>query len=103
MSQQLRRVLAAVGLTAALLLLAAAPSRAAGSGKPMISRLSSVDVLSRAWSWLESFLQASTAPRAIHQKTVATGSTPVAPPPGPPPGPPPPTGQGNMIDPEGKT
>jgi len=98
MSQQLRRVLAAVGLTAALLLVAAAPSEAAGHGKPMISEVGSFDVLAHAWSWLESLLPAP-APRAIQRKTTYTGTAiPVSP------SPPPPStgGQGNMIDPEGR-
>ncbi len=97
MSQQLRRVLAAVGLTAALLLVAAAPSEAAGHGKPMISRTGSFDVLAQAWSWLESLVPAP-APRAIQRKTIYTGTIPVSP------SPPPPStgGQGNMIDPEGR-
>lgn len=99
MSRQLRRVLAAVGLTAALLLAAAAPSQAAGYGKPTMSRVSAFDVLARAWSWLESLLPAP-APRAIQQKTTYTGTTiPVSPPPAPPAT----GGQGSMIDPEGRT
>lgn len=98
MSKQSRRVLAAVGLTAALLLAAAAPSQAAGHGQPMVSSTGSFDVLARAWSWLESLLPAP-APRAIQRKTTYTGTIIVLPPP-----PPPSTGgQGGMIDPEGRT
>ena len=95
MSLHLRRVLAAVGLTAALLLAAAAPSGAAGFPKPIVS----VDLLGRAWSWLESLLPAAPAPRAIQPKTTYTGTIPVSPSPAP-------TstgGQGGMIDPEGRT
>jgi hypothetical protein len=94
MSQQLRRVLAAVGLTAALLLVAAVPSRAAGLPKPVVS----VDLLGRAWSWLESLLPASPLARPVQKTT--TGTTPILV--GPPPAPPSSGGQGNMIDPEGR-
>jgi hypothetical protein len=94
MSRQLRRILAAAGLTAALLLAAAAPSRAAGLAKPIVA----VDLLGRAWSWLDSLLPAPPVARPVQRKT-ATGTTPI--PVGPPPTPPT-TGQGNMIDPEGR-
>lgn len=99
MSQPFRRVLAAVGVTAALLLAAAAPSQAAGHGKPIertISPAGSPDVLAQAWSWLASFLPAP-APCAIQRKTTYTGTIIVSPPPAPPTG-----GQGGMIDPEGR-
>jgi len=99
MSQQPTRVLAAVGLTAALFLVAAAPSRAAGYGKPMVSPTGSIEVLARAWSWLESLLPASPAPRTIQRKKTSTGTIIVSPPPAPPST----GGQGNMIDPEGRT
>jgi hypothetical protein len=100
MSQQLRRVLAAVSVTAALLLAVAAPSRAAGFREPA----SSGDIMSRVWSWMESLLPGVVSPAAPHQrpagmleKTTTSGGTtpmPIAPSPGAP-------GQGNMIDPEG--
>ncbi len=95
MSQQLRRIAAAAGLSAALLLAAAAPSRAAGLPKPIVS----VDLLGRAWSWLESLLPAPPVARPVQKKTT-TGTTPILV--GPPPAPPGTGGQGNMIDPEGR-
>jgi hypothetical protein len=94
MSQQPRRILAAVGLTAALLLVAAAPSRAAGFPKPAVS----VDLLGRAWSFLGSLLPAPPVARPVLRKTATGATLPVAPPPAPPAT----GGQGNMIDPEGR-
>jgi hypothetical protein len=99
MSQQHRRVLAAVSVTAALLLAAAAPSQAAGLREPVTG-----DLMGRVWSWVESLLPGVASPAAPHQrpagsfeKTTTGGSgtpIPIAPSPGAP-------GQGNMIDPEG--
>jgi hypothetical protein len=65
MSQHARRVLAALGLMAALLLAAPPPSRAAG-----LRELPSVTGLAvRAWAWLENLLPAQPAARGEKQGT----------------------------------
>jgi hypothetical protein len=92
MSQQLRRVLIAAGLTVALLLVVPAPSRAAALREPGRS----FDFMERVWSWLEGLLPTAPAARpapkgAAGQKTTSSPTPP-----------PPTTDQGSMIDPDGR-
>jgi hypothetical protein len=96
MSQQMRRILAAVGLAAALLLAVPAPSRAASLREPSFA----AGLMERVWSWLWSL-----APESSSQNTesgsyadepATTSSTPATPPP---------TStdeSGSHIDPDGK-
>jgi hypothetical protein len=94
MSQQLRRVLLAAGLTVALLLALPAPSRATGLREPGIS----CGFMDRVWSWLESLLPAAPASQPARPQGPAGRKTlGTAPPP-----PPPTADQGSMIDPDGK-
>ncbi len=96
MSQYTRRVLAALGLTAALLLAAPPPSRAAGFRElPSVAGFAT-----RAWTWLEDLLPCRLAARGEKQgvttKTAGTVTSPTAPPP---------TGtseEGSAIDPNGR-
>ncbi|MEO6196302.1 MAG: hypothetical protein ABIS20_25050 [Thermoanaerobaculia bacterium] len=96
MSQYTRRVLAALGLIAAMLLAAPPPSRAAG-----LRELPSVaGFAARAWTWLEDLLPYRLAARGEKQevatKTAGTVISPTAPPP---------TGiseEGSAIDPNGR-
>jgi hypothetical protein len=96
MSQHARRVLAALGLMATLLLAAPLPSRAAG-----LRELPSVTgFAARAWAWLENLLPDRPAARGERQvfstKTDGTLTSPTAPPP---------TGtsdEGSAIDPNGR-
>ena len=73
MSQQLRRVLAAVGLTAALFLALPAPSRAVALREPAIS----FGLMDRVWSWLESLLPAADRGPAAQPKNATAGRTTV--------------------------
>ena len=77
MSQHARRVLAALGLTAALLLAAPPPSRAAGFRElPSITGFAA-----RAWAWLENLLPDRPAARGVFAtKTDGTLTSPAAPP-----------------------
>jgi hypothetical protein len=59
MSQQLRRVLAAFGLTAALFLGTPAPSQAAGLQNILIQR----DLGARIWAWIEGLLPEVSSPK----------------------------------------
>ena len=59
MSQQIRRVLAALGLTAALFLVCPAPTRAAG-----FQSVTALPGLGSLWAWLESLLPGPAAPAA---------------------------------------
>lgn len=95
MSQQLRRVLAAVGLTAALFLALPAPSRAVALREPAIS----FGLMDRVWSWLESLLPAADRGPAAQPKNATAGRTTVM---QPPVLPLPTEDQGSMIDPDGK-
>jgi hypothetical protein len=93
MSQSIRRVLAATGLVAALLLSIPAPSRAAG----LREQAPAAGFVTRAWSWLESLVGTSgpvvsTQRPAMQQKTTIP-TTPVQPPAN--------NGSGSMIDPDG--
>jgi hypothetical protein len=96
MSQQTRRILAAVGLAASLLLAVPAPSRAASFREPSLA----AGVVERAWSWLRGLMPALSASvdKDGPSPVVRTGTTsqPVAPPPAPT------DEQGSMIDPDGK-
>jgi len=97
MSQYTRRVLAALGLTAALLLAAPPPSRAAG-----FRELPSVGgFAARAWAWLEDLLPDRLAARGEKQvSTTAAADTLTSPTP-----PAPTTGtsdEGSAIDPNGR-
>lgn len=67
MSQQLRRVLVALGLTAALFLAAPAPSQAAG----WRNILSGNDLTERLWAWMEGLLQGAVAPSLTSHKPAA--------------------------------
>ena len=84
MSQHARRVLAALGLMAALLLAAPPPSRAAG-----LRELPSVTgFVARSWAWLEKQVSAAKAAGTLASPT-----------------PPPPAGtseEGSAIDPNGR-
>jgi hypothetical protein len=96
MSQHARRVLAALGLTAALFL-AAPPSRAAGLREfPSVAGLAA-----RAWTWLENLLPNRPAARGEKQRVTTKASTLTSPSPTAPP----PTGtseEGSAIDPNGR-
>lgn len=93
MSQHARRVLAALGLMAALLLAAPPPSRAAG-----LRELPSVaGFATRAWTWLENLLPAARGGKqGVATKTTGAVTSPTAPPP---------TGtseEGSAVDPNGR-
>ena len=96
MSQHARRVLAALGLMAALLLAAPPPSRAAG-----LRELPSVTgFAARAWAWLENLLPGPPAARGERRVSAAKVAGPLA-----SPTPPPPAGtseEGSAIDPNGR-
>jgi hypothetical protein len=92
MSQQLRSVLIAAGLTAALLLAVPAPSRAAALREPALSS----SLMDRVWSWLEGLLPGAPASQPA-PKGPAGRKTLLPPPP-----PPPLSDQGSMIDPDGR-
>ncbi|HET9212542.1 MAG TPA: hypothetical protein VFR03_19215 [Thermoanaerobaculia bacterium] len=89
MSQVIRRILMAAGLTMALLLAVPAPSHAAQARKPAAGH--SLNLVARAWSWLESLLGDSKQSGGQHGKDVMTTPLP----------PPPPPEQGPLIDPNG--
>ena len=94
MSQYTRRFLAALGLTAALLLAAPPPSRAAG-----FRELPSVaGFVARAWAWLENLPPAARGERRVSAAKAAGTLTSPAPPA-------PATGssdEGSAIDPNGR-
>ena len=97
MSQYTRRVLAALGLTAALLLAAPPPSRAAGFRElPSVTGFAA-----RAWAWLENLLPDRLAARGEKQvSATATADTLTS-----PASPAPTTGssdEGSAIDPNGR-
>lgn len=104
MSQQIRRVLATVGVTAALLLAVPAPSRAAGFREP--ARAADLIVM-RFWSWMDRLMPAFGPTFGMTAKTATVPTHPSSPAPIAPTQPPPPSGtgspgdQGSMIDPEG--
>ena len=95
MSQHARRVLAALGLMAALLLVAPPPSRAAG-----LRELPSVaGFAARAWTWLENLLPNRPAARGEKASAATAAGTLTSPPT------PPPTGtsdEGSAVDPNGR-
>lgn len=82
MSQQIRRVLVALGLMAALFLAAPAPSRAAG----LRSALPVNDLAVRFWSWMEGLLPRATVQSPASYKPAAGLQK-----------------QGSAIDPDGRT
>jgi hypothetical protein len=91
MSQQSRRAVAALGLMAALLLVAPPPSRAAG-----LWELPAVPGIARAWAWLEGLWPGT--PLEEKQESTASLTSPATPIP-------PPTGttdEGSAIDPNGR-
>jgi hypothetical protein len=91
MSQYVRRVIAALGLMAALLLAAPPPSRAAG-----LRELPIVPGFARAWAWLEGLWPGT--PLEEKQESTASLTSPATPVP-------PPTGtsdEGSAIDPNGR-
>jgi hypothetical protein len=96
MSQSLRRVLAVTGLAAALLLSVPAPSRAAG----LRGQGPDAGFVTRTWSWLEGLLGISAPAASARQATLQRKDTAVVMPIVPPPST---TGQGSMIDPDGRT
>lgn len=67
MSQQLRRVLVALGLMAALFLATPAPSRAAG----LRNALPGNDLAARFWVWMEGLLAGAAAPSPASHKPAA--------------------------------
>lgn len=95
MSQQMRRILVAVGLAAALLLVVPAPSRAATFQEPAFA----AGLVERLWIWLWGQAQtlpvkdASTPVPLTNGNGNGNGST--SPPSGT-------TESGSMIDPDGK-
>jgi len=97
MSQYTRRVLAALGLTAALLLAAPPPSRAAG-----FRELPSVaGFVARAWAWLENLPPARPAARGERRVSAAKAAGTLTSPAPPAPA----TGssdEGSAIDPNGR-
>ena len=96
MSHQMRRALAAVGVTAALLLAAPSPSRAASFQGPVLTG----GLVEQVWLWLWSLMPAPVTERAVkNAPPVKTETTSVPP---PPVSPPPNNEQGSMIDPDGK-
>lgn len=94
MSQSIRRVLAVTGLVAALLLSVPAPSQAAG----LRGRASAADLVTRAWSWVESLLGSSRPAASSRQLTMQRKD---APPTNPLPPPGSTTGSGSAMDPDG--
>lgn len=88
MLQSIRRILAAMSVAAALLLVVPAPSWAAQARKPAPDH--SLSLMAQAWSWLESLLGDPRTPR-VERKDVMTTPVPLPPPPN----------QGPMIDPDG--
>jgi hypothetical protein len=94
MSQHARRILAALGLTAALLLAAPPPSRAAGLRElPAVTGFAA-----RAWAWLEGLLPDRPAVRGDKQGAAAqiTITSPAAPPPSGN------SDEGSAVDPNGR-
>lgn len=81
MSQQIRRVLVALGLMAALFLAAPAPSRAAG----LRSALPVNDLAARFWAWMEGLLPGATVQSPVSHKPAAGLQK-----------------EGSMIDPDGQ-
>ena len=88
MSQSIRRILAAMSVTAALLLVVPAPSWAARAHKPAPEP--SLSLVTQAWSWLEGLLSDPRKP-TVQRKDIMTTQVPLPPPPN----------QGPMIDPNG--
>jgi hypothetical protein len=97
MSLYARRIFAALGLTAALLLAAPTPSRAAGFRElPAVTGFAA-----RAWAWLENLLPDRLAARGEKQVSATTAAGTLT-----SPTPPPPTtdtsDEGSAIDPNGR-
>jgi hypothetical protein len=92
MSQQIRRVLVAFGLMAALSLTLPSASHAAGLRSPGLAG----DFTARLWTWLEGLLPGAATPAPSHRPAVKAGSTT-----GTPSTASATTDQGNMIDPNG--
>jgi hypothetical protein len=88
MSQYIRRILAAMSVTAALLLVVPAPSWAARAHRaaPEPSR----SLVAQVWSWLGGLLGDAQKP-SVQRKDIMTTPEPLPPPPN----------QGPMIDPDG--
>ena len=93
MSQSIRKILAAMSVATALLLVAPASSWAAQARKPAPEP--TLGLMAQVWSWVESLL-GDLRPQTGAQPKKST----TTPPPPPPPLPPPP-GQGPAIDPDG--
>jgi hypothetical protein len=93
MSQSIRRVLAVTGLVAALLLSVPAPSQAAG----LRGQAPAADLMTRAWSWVESLLGSSRPAASTPQRTIQQKNAPQTS------GPPltSTTGSGSAMDPDG--
>jgi hypothetical protein len=99
MSQQIRRVLVALGLMAVLSLATPSSSQAAGFQGPGLAG----DFTARLWVWLESLLPGAATPSPARRPAMKTGSTTLSS------GQPTSgatstatkTDQGNMIDPNG--
>jgi|GEM_PF-1460784 len=99
MSQQIRRVLVAFGLMAALSLTIPSASHAAGLRSPGLAG----DFTACLWVWLEGLLPGAATPAPFHRPAVKAGSTarPGQPVSGTPSTASATTDQGNMIDPNG--
>ncbi|HEY2289445.1 MAG TPA: hypothetical protein VGM86_01970 [Thermoanaerobaculia bacterium] len=89
MSQSIRKMLAAMSVATALLLMVPAPSWAAQARKPAPEH--TLGLMAQVWSWVESLLGDPRPQQSAPRKDVM---------PPPPPLPPPP-GQGPAIDPDG--
>jgi hypothetical protein len=96
MSQQIRRVLVAFGLMAALSLTLPSPSHAAGLRSPGLAG----DFTACLWAWLEGLLPGAATPAPSHRPALKAGTVIVSTAPGDP------TAatkadQGSAIDPDG--
>jgi hypothetical protein len=96
MSQQIRRVLVAFGLMAALSLTTPSASHAAGLGSPGLAG----DFTARLWTWLEGLLPGAATPAPSHRPALKTGTVIVSTAPGAPTDATK-TDQGSAIDPDG--
>jgi hypothetical protein len=95
MSQQIRRVLVAFGLMAALSLITPSASHAAGLRSPGLAG----DFTARLWTWLEGLLPGAATPAPAHRPALKTGTVIVSTAPAPTAATK--TDQGSAIDPDG--